>query len=203
MLIIGLTGSIGMGKSTTANFFREAGLPVHDADQAVHELYESKAVPFIEEAFPNSVNAGKVDRNALFSQVSNNPDAMKQLEAIIHPLVKQHRDDFIIQVAKAGTRAVVLDIPLLFEIGADKDCDVVVVVTAPEFVQKQRVMARKGMTEARFQTILKKQMPDSQKRKRAHFIIDTGRGLEAAKRQVNDVLCSIMAIPGHKFQGKL
>ena len=202
MLIIGLTGSIGMGKSTTANFFRNFGIPVHDADLAVHELYEGKAAPLIEQAFPNTVNAGKVDRNALFLQVANNPEAMNRLEAIIHPLVKQHRDDFVFQAVKAGTRALVLDIPLLFEIGADKQCDVVVVVTAPESVQKQRVMARTGMTETRFQAILEKQMPDIQKRKRAHFIIDTGRGLKAAQHQVNGVLRSIMAISGHKFKGK-
>ncbi len=199
MLIIGLTGSIGMGKSTTANFFRDFGIPVHDADFAVHELYKGRAAPLIEQAFPGSTLLGKVNRNALFLQVADNPEAMRRLEAIIHPLVKQHRDDFIFHAVKVGTRALVLDMPLLLEINADKDCDVVVVVTAPESVQKQRVMARQGMTESRFQTILKKQMLDSQKRKRAHFIIDTGRGLEAAKHQVNDVLRAVTSLQGRKF----
>ena len=196
MLVIGLTGSIGMGKSTTAGFFRQAGIPVHDADFAVHELYQGIAAPLIEQAFPNSTIAGKVDRNALYLHIANNPDALKRLEAIIHPLVKQHRDTFISQAEKNGARTIVLDIPLLFEIGADKDCDVICVVSAPASVQKQRVMTRKNMTEERFKTILEKQMPDLQKRKKAHFIIETGRGLEAAKRQVNDIMRAITAING-------
>ena len=196
MLIIGLTGSIGMGKSTTAEFFRQAGIPVHDADQAVHELYQGIAAPLIEQAFPNSTTQGTVDRNALYLQIANNPEALKRLEAIIHPLVKQHRNSFSSQAAKTRTRTIVLDIPLLFEIGAAKDCDVIVVVSAPASVQKQRVMARQNMTEERFETILKKQMPDDQKRKKAHFIIETGRGMSAAKRQVNDMLRAVMAING-------
>jgi dephospho-CoA kinase len=199
MLIIGLTGSIGMGKSTTAQFFLEAGIPVHDADYAVHELYEGNAAPLINKAFPNTMREGKVDRDALFSHLVNSPLAMKQLEAIIHPLVKQHREEFMAKAIKAGARIIVLDVPLLFETATNKDCDIILVVSAPLSVQKHRVLARVGMTEERFQTILSKQMPDSQKRQRAHFMIDTGRGLLQAKQQVNDVLRCLAPVFGHKF----
>jgi dephospho-CoA kinase len=199
MLIIGLTGSIGMGKSTTAGFFREAGIPVHDADKVVHELYEGEAAILIDKAFPNIMREGKVNRDALFSHIVNNSTAVKQLEAIIHPLVKQHRIQFMAQAAKNAARAIILDVPLLFETDTHKDCDIIIVVNAPFLVQKQRVLARVGMTEARFQAILDKQMPDHQKRQRAHFIIETGRGLESTKKQVADILRCLAPVSGHKF----
>jgi dephospho-CoA kinase len=201
MLIIGLTGSIGMGKSTTAGFFREAGIPVHDADSAVHDLYDGDAAPLIDKAFPSTMRDSKVDRDALFSHMVSNPAAMKQLEKIIHPLVTQHRNSFMAQAAKNGAKTTVLDVPLLFETGTNKDCDIIIVVSAPFLVQKQRVLARVGMTEARFQAILDKQMPDSQKRQRAHFTIETGRGLLQAKQQVNDVLRCLAPVSGHKYKG--
>jgi dephospho-CoA kinase len=199
MLIIGLTGSIGMGKSTSAKFFREAGIPVHDADHAVHELYEGDAAPLIDKAFPSTMRDSKVDRDALFSHMVSNPAAMKQLEKIIHPLVTQHRNSFMAQAAKNGAKTIVLDVPLLFETGTNKDCDIIIVVSAPFLVQKQRVLARVGMSEARFQTIVEKQIPDHQKRQRAHFIIETGRGLESTKKQVADILRCLAPVSGHKF----
>ncbi len=196
MKIIGLTGSIGMGKSTTANFFRAAGVPVHDADQAVHDLYRGAAAPLVEEEFPGVVRDGVVDRDALFLQVSNNAAALKRLEAIIHPLVHDHRQAAVVQAQQKGFRTMVLDIPLLFETGSEHECDVVIVVSAPFHVQKQRVLARKSMTEARFEAILTKQMPDTEKRRRAHFIIDTGLGLLSAERQVKSILCCLQSVPG-------
>ncbi len=186
MLIIGLTGSIGMGKSTTANFFRQAGVPVHDADQAVHELYQGIAVPLIGQAFPNAVENGKVNRDKLFSNIVNDAPAMKRLEAIIHPLVREHRHAFLAQCGNIKT--MVFDVPLLFETGTDKDCDVIITVSAPFNVQKNRVLARDGMTEARFMAIVEKQLPDNVKRQRSHFVIESGRGFASAQRQVQDVL---------------
>jgi dephospho-CoA kinase len=187
-IVIGLTGSIGMGKSATAALFREAGVPVHDADAAVHALYAGEAVPLVESAFPGTVRDGAVDRAALGAMVMNDTAAMKTLEAIVHPLVRAAEERFLARARAGGHRMVVLDIPLLFETGGEGRCDAVVVVSAPAPVQKARVMARPGMTGERFAAILAKQMPDSQKRARAHVVIDTGRGFEAARRQVDDVI---------------
>ncbi len=192
MLIVGLTGSIGMGKTTTSEMFRRAGVAVHDSDLTVHELYASTAVQPISEAFPGVVEQGVVNRNALASRVLDNETALHRLQAIVHPLVKAHRDAFIKQSRSRGAALCVVDIPLLFETKADRATDVAIVVTAPSDVQKQRVMARPGMTEAKFQAILSKQMPDAQKRLRAHWIIDTSMGLESANRQVLGILRALI-----------
>jgi dephospho-CoA kinase len=190
-LVLGLTGSIGMGKSTTAALFREAGVPVHDADATVHALYAAgPAVALVEAVFPGTTGPGGVDRAALGARVVDDPVAMRRLEAIIHPLVRQAEDAFLAEARAAGHPIVVLDIPLLFETGAQSRCDAVLVVSAPSSVQKERVLARPGMTEERFAAILARQMPDSEKRARADVVIDTGSGLEAARRQVEAVLRS-------------
>lgn len=191
MIILGLTGSIGMGKSTTADMFREFGIPVQDADATVHALYSGKAVPFIEEAFPGSTKNGVVDRGVLGSHVIGQPEAMKKLEAIIHPLVAEERDRFLQAAQKDGHRLVVLDIPLLFETGGEKNCNHVVVVTAPPEEQKRRVMARAGMSEEKFFNILASQMPDAEKRKRADFVIDSSRGLDYARDQVKQIISKL------------
>lgn len=188
MIRLGLTGSIGMGKSATAAMFRAAGIPVHDSDAAVHRLYAGAAAPLIEAAFPGTVKDGRVDRAALGAQVLNNEPAMKKLEAIIHPLVTQTTLDFLTATEAAGHRLAVLDVPLLFEVGRDRDCDAILVVSADPSVQRARVLARPGMTDEKFQAIVSRQIPDSDKRRRAHFVIDTGRGFEAAERAVRDVV---------------
>jgi dephospho-CoA kinase len=188
MVILGLTGSIGMGKSATADLFRARGVPVHDSDASVHALYAGRAAPLIEAVFPGTVRDGVVDRAALRGAVLGDGAAMKRLEAIVHPLVAEERDAFLHDAQKAGHGIVVLDIPLLFEIGGAALVDAVVVVTAPESVQKSRVLARPGMTPETFAAIVAKQIPDREKRARAHFIIDTSRGFEAADRQVDSLL---------------
>lgn len=188
MLRVGLTGSIGMGKSTTAQMFREAGVPVLDSDQIVHDLYRGAAVAPIEAAFPGVTVDGVVDRGRLAAQVLADPKALKRLEAIVHPLVWAARDDFLNEQEKKGASIVVYDVPLLFETGAEKSVDAIVVVSAPEDVQKARVLARPGMTEAKFAAILAKQVPDAEKRARADFIVETDKGLETARRQVRGIL---------------
>ncbi len=188
MFILGLTGSIGMGKSTTATLFAEEGVPVHDADAAVHELYEGLAAPLIEAAFPGTTINSKVDRQKLGAVVVGNPAALKRLEAIVHPLVAQARDDFLQKARLGGAKVVLLDIPLLFEVGADQLVDAVVVVSASEPIQRQRVMERPGMTAEKFEALLAKQMPDAEKRRRADFIVDSGQGIEPARQQVREIL---------------
>jgi dephospho-CoA kinase len=195
-LIIGLTGSIGMGKSTTARMFQSCGIPVHDADAAVHDLYAGEAAALIEAAFPGSVRDGVVDRAALGRLVLGHADKVRQLEAIVHPLVRRREEDAIAAARAAGQRALVLDIPLLFETGAEKRCDCVVVVSAPAAVQRARVMARPGMTEERFAAILARQMPDEEKRRRADFVVDSSLGLESAQAQVCDILQALSARSG-------
>ncbi len=195
MFILGLTGSVGMGKSTTAKFFAEEGVPVHDADAAVHRLYESEAVAAIEAAFPGTTAGGKVDRTKLGQDVLGKPEQMKRLEAIVHPLVAQARDRFLADAEKKGAKVAVLDIPLLFETGGDKRCDAVVVVSAPEDLQKQRTFERAGMTEEKFQALLGKQMPDVEKRERADFVVDTSKGFEAARAQVREILRAVAKMP--------
>lgn len=184
--VLGLTGSIGMGKSATAAMFRASGVPVHDADAAVHALYRGRAAPLIAEAFPGTVTDGVVDRGLLGAQVIGNPERLRALEAIVHPLVREERDRFLAR--HAGAPLAVLDIPLLLETGGERDCDAVAVVTAPAEVQRERVLARPGMTAERFAAILAKQMPDADKRRRAHFLVDTGRGFPAAERQVSAII---------------
>ncbi|WP_378946410.1 dephospho-CoA kinase [Mesorhizobium sp. ANAO-SY3R2] len=184
MIIVGLTGSIGMGKSTTAQMFVEAGVPVHDADEAVHRLYAGAAAPLIEAAFPGTVRDGVVDRNELARRVLGDSAALKQLEQIIHPLVRDDAAEFLERNRAAGTPIVVLDIPLLFESGGRVRVDKVVVVTAPADMQRERVLARPGMSEEKFEAILAKQVPDAEKRELADYVVDTGQGLEAARAAV-------------------
>jgi dephospho-CoA kinase len=188
MFILGLTGSLGMGKSTTAKFFAEEGVPVHDADAAVHRLYEGAAVPLIEAAFPGTTAGGKVDRTKLGQRVVGNAAAIKQLEAIVHPLVRAEEERFLAEAAAKGAEIVVLDVPLLFETGGDTRCDAVVVVSAPADVQRQRAMERPGMTEEKLTALLAKQVPDAEKRARADFVVDSGQGFDAARRQVREIL---------------
>jgi dephospho-CoA kinase len=190
MILIGLTGSIGMGKSTTAAMFREAGVPVYDADAAVHDLYDEggAAVGPVGEAFPGVVVDGRVDRERLRQAVLGKPDELKKLNAIVHPLVGQDRAGFFEQAKAEGAEMVVLDIPLLFETGGHANMDAVVVVSAPEAMQRERVLARPGMTPERLDAILAQQLADAEKRARAHFVVDTGRGLEPARAQVAEII---------------
>ena len=188
MIVLGLTGSIGMGKSTTADLFRAAGVPVYDADATVHALYSGAACAPIEAEFPGVVKDGSVDRQALSRIVLNDPVRMKRLESIIHPLVSAERQKFLAEQRRLQAPLVVLDIPLLFETGAEADVDYTVVVSAPPDLQRQRVLARPNMDENRFQSILAKQMPDKIKRAKADFIIETGNGLDAARDQVKNLL---------------
>jgi dephospho-CoA kinase len=194
MFILGLTGSVGMGKSTTAKFFAEQGVPVHDADAAVHRLYEGEAVGPIEAAFPGTTANGKVDRDKLAAAVVGNVDALKRLEAIVHPLVRASEQKFLANAEASGAKVVLLDIPLLYETGGESRCDAVVVVTAPEHVQRARVLAR-GTSEERLAGILARQMPDAEKRRRADFVVDTSVGFEGARAQVRDILARVANMP--------
>ncbi len=195
MFVLGLTGSVGMGKSTAAAMFRAEGIAVHDSDAAVHELYNGQAATAIEAAFPGTSRGGVVDRALLANAVLDNPAELARLEAIIHPLVAARRDAFLAEAAKQGAGLVVLDIPLLFETGSERLVDAVVLVTAPESVQKARVCVRPGMTAERLAAILARQMPDAEKRARAHFMIDTSRGFAAAEQQVREI---VRALAGSK-----
>jgi dephospho-CoA kinase len=188
MFVLGLTGSIGMGKSTTAAMFRAEGIEVHDSDAVVHALYTGGAAAVIEAAFPGTVRDGVVDRGLLGAKVLDDPAALARLEAIVHPLVAESRAAFLTEAAKKGEQIVVLDIPLLFETGLDRDVDAVVLVTAPETVQRERVSRRPGMTPEHLAVILERQMKDAEKRARAHFIIDTSGDLAATARQVRGIL---------------
>ncbi|WP_020173973.1 dephospho-CoA kinase [Methyloferula stellata] len=196
MIVLGLTGSIGMGKSTTANLFRAEGIEVFDADAVVHGLYRGKATPLIEAVFPGTTEAGVVDRLRLGARVLGDPAALQQLEAIVHPLVREAREEFLCSAKERGLPLVVLDIPLLLENAADTPVDAVLLVTAPEAVQKERLAQRPGMTEARLEAILARQMPDADKRKKANYIIDTSLGLASAEADVRDILRKL--IPGPK-----
>ncbi len=193
MFILGLTGSIGMGKSVTATMFAEEGVPVHDADAVVHRLYEGEAVPLIEAAFPGTTGNGKVDREKLGQRVLGDADALKRLEQIVHPLVAAARDKFLSDAAKNGAPVALLDIPLLYETKGEGRCDAVVVVSAPADVQRERTLARPGMTEQKLETILAKQMPDAEKRRRADFVVDTAQGFDHARAQVRDILKVVTA----------
>jgi dephospho-CoA kinase len=189
--VLGLTGSIGMGKSTTAAMFRAHDIPVHDADQAVHRLYRGAAVPLIEKAFPGTTQGGAVDRAKLGAVVLKDPERLARLEAIVHPLVRADREAFVAEARRKGEPLVLLDIPLLYETGAERDCDAVVVVSAPADVQRARVLARPGMTPERFEMIHVKQLPDPEKRRRADFVVDTGSGLEHAQAQVAAIIAKV------------
>ena len=191
MIILGLTGSIGMGKSTTAKMFAEAGVPVSDADRMVHALYAGAAVPPIEKAFPGTVSDGVVDRDKLAATVLGDPARLRELEAIVHPLVRAETDAFVERHRQAGAPLIVLDIPLLFEIGGMGRVDRILVVTAPADVQRERVLSRPGMTEEKFDAILAKQVPDAEKRRRADFVIDTSRGMDAAREDVLRIIAEL------------
>lgn len=188
MIVLGLTGSIGMGKSTTARMFAEAGVPVHDSDETVHRLYSGVAAPLIEARFPGTTTEGVVDRGKLADAVLGKPDALRDLEAIVHPLVRADADAFLARQREAGARLALLDIPLLFETGGEDRVDRIVVVTAPAAVQRERVLARPGMTAEKFEAILARQVPDAEKRARADFIVDTGLGMEAARAAVAGIV---------------
>jgi len=195
MLILGLTGSIGMGKSTTAKLFAEAGVPVYDADAAVHQLYEGEAAPAIEAAFPGTTAGGKVDRARLSERVVHDQAAMKQLEQIVHPMLGASRKKFFDDAEAAGAPVVVVDVPLLFETGGEKRVDAVVVVTTSPELQRERVLARGTMDAAKLDAIIAKQMPDAEKRKRADFVVDTSRGLEPVRADVKDILARVAKMP--------
>jgi dephospho-CoA kinase len=195
MFILGLTGSIGMGKSTTARFFAEAGVPVHDADATVHRLYEGAAVPAIEAAFPGSTAGGKVDRARLAERVLADPAARRRLESIVHPLVREAEREFLAAAERSGAALAVLDIPLLFETGGDERVDAVLTVTAPPEVQRARLLQRPGMTQDKLQALVAAQLPDAEKRRRADFVIDTSQGFDAARAQVAEIIGRIATMP--------
>jgi dephospho-CoA kinase len=199
MFILGLTGSIGMGKSTTANFFRQAGVPVHDSDAVVHRLYEGEAVGPVEAAFPGVTVDGRIDRVKLAEKLVGDPDAIRQLESIVHPLVRAVSDRFVEAQRAAGARIVVLDIPLLLETGGDTKVDAVVVVSAPADVQRARVLSRAGMTAERLDALLARQMSDAEKRARAHFVVDSSRSFDSARSQVHGILRAVSALPGRRI----
>jgi dephospho-CoA kinase len=195
MIILGLTGSIGMGKSTTAKLFAEAGVPVYDADATVHKIYEGEAAPAIEAAFPGTTVDGKVDRNKLSAQVVHDPEAMKRLEQIVHPMLRTYHQKFLHDAEASGAPVAVVDVPLLFETGGEQRVDAVVVVTATPEIQRQRVLARDNMTAERFDAILARQLPDAEKRKRAHFVVDTSHGLDPVRARIRDILDEAVKMP--------
>jgi len=195
MLILGLTGSIGMGKSTTAKLFAEAGVPVYDADATVHRLYEGEAAPAIEAAFPGTTTDGKVDRNKLSARVVHDPAAMKQLEQIVHPMLGASRQQFMDDAERSGAPIVVVDVPLLFETGGEKRVDAVVVVTTTPESQRQRILARDNMTGEKLDAILARQLPDAEKRRRADFVVDTSQGLDPVRVRIRDILAEAVKMP--------
>jgi dephospho-CoA kinase len=195
MIVLGLTGSIGMGKSTVADFFAENGVPVYDADAAVHRLYAGPAAPLIEAAFPGTTRDGTIDRARLAERVVGDAAALKRLEAIVHPLVRRDEEKFLAGADSAGAAVAVLDIPLLLETGGDKRCDAVVVVSAPAETQRARVMGRPGMTEEKFTSLLAKQMPDAEKRRRADFVVDTSQDFDSTRAQVRAILREAANLP--------
>ena len=191
MIVLGLTGSIGTGKSTTSTMFRDLGVPVHDADATVHDLYGKEAVGPVAARFPEVLKDGAIDRKALSAVLAGSPERFRELEEIVHPLVRARETAFLETARQAGAALVVLDVPLLFESGGEARVDKVVVVTCDPEIQRQRVLARPGMTEEKFALILSRQMPDAEKRRRADFLIDTGKGLEAARKQVEEIIATL------------
>jgi dephospho-CoA kinase len=195
MVVIGLTGSLGMGKTTTSRFFAEAGVPVYDADETVHRLYAGEAVALIEAAFPGTAGEHGIDRAKLAQAVLGDAAALARLEAIVHPLVRREEQRFLEATRKAGARVAVLDIPLLFETGGDRRVDAVVVVSAPADLQRARAFERPGMTEEKFRALIAKQMPDEEKRRRADFVVDSSQGQDYARAQVHAILRQAEALP--------
>jgi dephospho-CoA kinase len=195
MLILGLTGSIGMGKSTTAKLFAEAGVPVYDADAIVHEVYAGEAAPAIEAAFPGTTIDGKVDRARLSAKVLHDPAAIRQLEQIVHPMLRSYHQKFLEDAERSGAPVAVMDVPLLFETGGEKRVDAVVVVTTSPENQRERILARGTMTPEAFDSILARQLPDAEKRQRADFVVDTSHGLEPVRDQIRDILAEVVKMP--------
>ena len=198
MVILGLTGSIGAGKTATAAMFSARGVPVHDADSAVHRLYDvgGAAVEKITAAFPGVEVNGHIDRELLSARVLADVAALRRLEEIVHPLVRKREEAFLAAARARHARLVVLEIPLLFETGAEKRCDVVAVASAPLAVRRERVQARPGMTEEKFSSLLAQQTSDEEKRRRAHFVIETAHGFEAAEKQIEDIIRALAGLPG-------
>ena len=195
MIILGLTGSIGMGKTTASNMFAEAGIPVYSADDAVHRLYSGRAAPLIEAAFPGTVTNGTVDREKLSAAVIGKPDALKKLEAIVHPLVREEEEAFLREAEAQGSAIALVDIPLLFETGGEKRVDRIVVVSAPADIQRVRVLARPGMTEEKLDAILARQIPDAEKRARADFVLDTSGSFDNLRQQITAVIEKLSGKP--------
>ncbi len=195
MRILGLTGSIGMGKSTTAKLFTEAGVPVYDADAAVHKIYEGEAAPAIEAAFPGTTVDGRVDRAKLSAKVVHDQAAIKQLEQIVHPMLGASRQKFLEEAERSGAPVVVMDIPLLFETGGEKRVDAVVVVSTDAATQRERILARGTMTSGALDGILARQLPDAEKRKRADFVVDTSHGLDPVRAAIRDILAEVVKMP--------
>ncbi len=191
MIILGLTGSIGMGKTTAANMFADNGVPVYSADNAVHQLYSGRAAPLIEAAFPGTVVDGTVDRTKLSSAVLGKPEALKKLESIIHPLVHEEEAAFLARARADGADIALIDIPLLFETGGQSRVDKVAVVSAPADIQRERVLSRAGMTEAKFEAILARQMPDAEKRARADFVIDSSGDFDETRAQIKAIIAEL------------
>jgi dephospho-CoA kinase len=195
MIVLGLTGSIGMGKSTTAKLFADAGVPVYDADATVHQIYQGEAAPVIEAAFPGTTVEGRVDRGKLSAKVVHDPAAMKQLEALVHPMLRAHHQKFLDDAERSGAPVAVVDIPLLFETGGEKRVDAVVVVTTSPEIQRERILVRDNMTAEKLDHILARQMPDAEKRKRADFVVDTSDGLDPVRARIRDILAEAAKMP--------
>jgi dephospho-CoA kinase len=195
MIILGLTGSIGMGKSTTAKLFAEAGVPVYDADATVHMIYEGEAARAIEAAFPGTTAGGKVDRTKLSAQVVHDAAAMKRLEQIVHPMLRAYHQKFLDDAERSGAPVAVVDVPLLYETGGEKRVDAVVVVTTSPEIQRERILARDNMTGDKLDAILARQLPDAEKRKRADFIVDTSHGLDPVRARIRDILDQAAKMP--------
>jgi len=195
MIILGLTGSIGMGKSTTAKLFAEAGVPVYDADAAVHRLYEGEAAAAIEATFPGTTVEGKVDRARLSSRVVHDPAAMKRLEGIVHPMLGASRQRFLDDAERSGAPVAVVDVPLLYETGGEKRVDAVVVVTTTPEIQRERILGRENMSNEKLDAILARQLPDREKRARADFIVDTSNGLDPVRARIRDILDQAVKMP--------
>ena len=195
MRVLGLTGSIGMGKSTTAKLFAEAGVPVYDADATVHMIYEGEAAPAIEAAFPGTTVDGKVDRARLSAQVVHDPAAIQRLEQIVHPMLRSYHQKFLDDAERSGAPVAVVDVPLLFETGGENRVDAVVVVTTNPDIQRQRVLSRDNMTSERLDAMLARQLPDHEKRRRADFVVDTSHGLEPVRVQIREIISEAAKMP--------